>query len=92
VTPSNAAAVLPTVTNGAVQVAPDAATTTSNFGSSFSAADRARATRSAERMVDENQTMELTEGDLIIVTQAPDMNGAGPWQLLFAGPWQFLLA
>ena len=90
VTPSNAAAALPTVTNGAVAL--DAATTTSNFGSSFSAADRARATRSAERMVDENQTMELTEGDLIIVTQAPDMNGAGPWQLLFAGPWQFLLA
>jgi hypothetical protein len=35
--------------------------------------------------------MELTEEGLMIVTQAPNMNGAGPWQLLLAGPQQSLL-
>ena len=53
-----------------------AAVSSSSGGAhSFSAADRARAIRSTQRVTDENQTMELNAGDIVIVTQSPNDNG-----------------
>ena len=49
-----------------------ATTTPTTLSTSFTSSDRARAARSSERIEDENRTMELTVGDFLIVTQAPD--------------------
>ena len=78
-TPSTSAAAAdlnPLPDAAALQVAAASEPASTFNVSSFTLADRARATRNAERIVDENQIMELDEGDMIIVTQAPNMDGA----------------